>query len=146
MTLEDMYELYELEKREQRSVPKYYFDADKERFAAFNEIVKKHHLTGKEYYYENDYDLYQKILALGYVPFIDSYETCMNIMKKYFMQKNDRNAAETLEKLPVDKNAIGERLHFLDRYCGGSSEFEDFELTEVMRVMRKWCKQYHIAF
>ncbi len=143
MKFEEVYDLYESEKREKRDIPFYYYNSVTSVFETFNDIVRKQNLTGKKYYYKSKDELYVKIIELGYAPFIDSYEICLKCMRKCL--SDDKKALLEFERLHDGKNAMGERLHFLDRYFGGLRELEDTELSEVRKVIKKWCEKYNIV-
>lgn len=141
LTLNALFDLYEYTKRSENAV--YFYQRDKSTIVMFKEAVKDSKLGLPKGYYVSEEELTQKLVLIGYVPFINANAVCKQLMKQYVLLYGNNNLAELISKVKYDKNYIGKALHIFDCYRGNPL-FVDFEEKQVIALIKQWCEENHI--
>ena len=100
LTLNALFDLYEYTKRSENAV--YFYQRDKSTMVMFKEAVKDSKLGLPKGYYVSEEELTQKLVLIGYVPFINANAVCKQLMKQYVLLYGNNNLAELISKVKYD--------------------------------------------
>lgn len=145
LTIDNLIDLYEYSKRDKSNYSLYFYRKKNNEIVTFKEASRDSKLGLEKCYYVSEQEVEEKLILLGYVPFINSYDLCCNCIEKYLKIINDKNISEKIKNIYNKKNYIGEALHILDCVSYETS-FSDFEEKQVVPIIKRWCKNNGIEF
>ncbi len=123
VSLDEAFDCYEYSKRDYSKTPTHYYCFEKMAFRKINFEMK----------------------TPGVV-FINTYETCLQVIDEYLKQPGMEKYREDFEKAPKKThNRIINFLFYFD-HLDGLCSFDRFELTMVAKILKKWCKSNGLQY